>query len=527
MSRSALLATFLALTTVGGALAFNNWAAGGADAYGYVTHADRWLRGRLRIDMPMAADAPWPDAIGTLTPFAHRATADGRALVPVTAPGLPLIMAGFKAIGGHAAMFVVTPICAGLLVWSVFLIGRRLGSDALGLAAAWLVATSPTVLSMSKWVMSDVPAAAFWAWATALILVPTKASAAGAGACASVALLIRPNLLPVAAILGAWGAWRDITARRGQRGYPVLAFAAALLPGCLAVAAIQHRLYGSPLASGYGSLESLFSTANIAENVRRYGTWLVATQTPLAVAGAVALFIPWRRLWPTADARRGAALLALVMLAVFAAYVAYRPFDAWWYLRFLLPAWPALCVGTSALLLAPAGHRAWLRALSSVLVIGLGINGLVAAERLGVWPPGEGERRYATIAELVARVTDPSAVVFTTAHAGTLRYYGGRLTVRFDVLDPAWLDRAIEWLAAQGRHPYILVEDWELREFEQRFREGNRHGRLVTPPVLVYEAYHIGGRVYLFDPLNPAAATWHPVPIRDPRPRCPRPAIDR
>ena len=54
-------------------------------------------------------------------------------------------------------MFLVTPLSGALLVWVTFAIGRRLDSDALGLAAAWLVATSPAVLAMLVAPMSDVP----------------------------------------------------------------------------------------------------------------------------------------------------------------------------------------------------------------------------------------------------------------------------------------------------------------------------------------------------------------------------------
>jgi hypothetical protein len=525
----ATFGVLLSLLTVVTALRFNAWAAGGADAYGYVTQADLWLQGLLRIEMPLAADAPWPDAIGTLTPFGYRGTPDRRALVPVTAPGLPLLMASVKRVAGHCAMFAVVPLTAGLLVWATFTIGRRLGSDALGLAAAWLIATSPTVLSMSKSVMSDVPAAALWALAISLLLTRSAAAAFAAGASASAALLVRPNLLPIALVLGAWTMWHDFRAGGDRHPRRVIAYAAGVVPGCLAVAFVNQWLYGSPIASGYGALDNLFSFGNVPVNARRYTAWLAQTQTPVALLGAVALFIPSRRLWPTEEARYGALLLALVIIAVFGAYCAYRPFDEWWYLRFLLPSWPPVCLGTAALMLSVLGslHRrpaAWRRGLAGGAILALGIYGLVTASRLGVYPPGEGERRYATIAELVARVTDPSSVIITTAHVGPMRYYGGRLTVRYDVLDEQWLDRAVDWLEAQGRHPYILLEDWEVREFERRFAAGNVYGRLVMPPVLVYEAYHIGGRVFLFDPRNASAVTWQPTPIRDPRPRCPTPA---
>jgi len=42
------------------------------------------------------------------------------------------------------------PLTGALLVWTTFLLGRRVQSDAVGLAAAWLVATSPTFLIMSS-----------------------------------------------------------------------------------------------------------------------------------------------------------------------------------------------------------------------------------------------------------------------------------------------------------------------------------------------------------------------------------------
>ena len=58
--------------------------------------------------------------------------------------GLPLLMAGFKAIAGPCAIFWVVPICGGVLALASYAIGRPI----VGLAAAWLVATSPTQLFM-------------------------------------------------------------------------------------------------------------------------------------------------------------------------------------------------------------------------------------------------------------------------------------------------------------------------------------------------------------------------------------------
>ena len=521
------VAILIAASSVGIAFAFRESTAGGSDAYTYVTQADLWIARtpKLRIEMPIAVAAPWPSAIDTFTPFGYRSTSDRRAVVPVSPPGLPLLMAAFALVGGHCAMFSVVPLTGGLLVWSTYLIGRRIESAVIGLSAAWLVATSPTFLSMNKSIMSDVPAAAFWALAIAALLRPSTASMLGAGLSASAAILIRPNLLPIGAVIIAWIIWRELQVPENGRAARLAAFTAGFLPGCFAVAGFNRWLYGSAAASGYGDLRNLFDAGNIGLNVRRYATWLADTQTPLALAGIAALMVPARRIWSTPASRAAAWLLALVIAAVAAVYAAYTPFHDWWYLRFFLPAWPAIFIGTSALIIGLTRRRGpWIRAAAVLVLLALGVHGIRTARQLGVYPPGEGERRYATIADLIARVTDPSAAIITTAHVGPLRYYGGRLTVRYDVLDPGWLDRAIGWLELKGRHPYVLLEEQEEREFTERFGSISRTGRLEMTPVLVYEAHEIAGRVSLYDPRNPTATTWYPAPVENPQPRCPAPA---
>jgi hypothetical protein len=51
---------------------------------------------------------------------------------------------------------------------------------------------------------SDVPAAAFWTLATYWTFGTTVRSAVAAGVATSLAILIRPNLLPLAAVLAGW-----------------------------------------------------------------------------------------------------------------------------------------------------------------------------------------------------------------------------------------------------------------------------------------------------------------------------------
>jgi hypothetical protein len=508
------LAVLLALCPTIAGIARNSWTAGGADQYAYVSQADLWLQRDLTVPIPLAASAPWPQALLTFTPHGFRPALAGPALVPMTAPGLPLMMAGAKAIAGHCAMFLVTPLTGALLVWMTFLIGRRIESGALGLAAAFLVATSPAVLAMLVSPMSDVPAAAFWATAIYFTLAHTARAALFGGLAASIAIMIRPNLAPLAAILALWKFWSEQRAEgRGQktsvieRSRAVLPLIAGTIPGCLFVAWINHVLYGSPLASGYGSLSVLFSVSHVVPNLERYGRWLLVSQTPLAVVGIAALVAPAKAIWHTAEQQQAARLLGASVIVVWSLYLIYTPFEAWWFLRFLLPAWPAMCVGSAAVLVRVARARhAALRFVACAILALVGAHNVYYASTHGAFPSGEGDHRYVSIAKMVEQATDPSAVIFTGQHSGPIRYYAGRTIVRFDLLDRAWLDRAVQWLNAQGRRPYFLLEEWEMTKFQERFSASNTLGTIALAPVVDYRAPGTPGRVYLFDPALPEVA---------------------
>jgi hypothetical protein len=90
-------------------------------------------------------------------------------------------------------------------------------------------------------------------------------------------------------------------------------------------------------------------------------------------------------------------------------------------------------------------------------------------------------------------------------HAGSLRYYGGRMTLAFYTMDATMLDRSVRWFTERGVHPYALLEDWEAEEFKQRFSSQNFMGTLPMSPTLIY---HGPATVYLYD-------LWRPVDSRD------------
>jgi hypothetical protein len=521
-ARAAL--AFAAATVVIG-LAGNSWTASGPDSYAYVSQAELWRSGTLQLRVPLAAEVPWPNAIATFATPGYRPAPDGAAaLVPVTAPGLPLAMAVFQTIGGHAAAFVITPLAGGALVLLTFLIGRRVDTPRTGLIAAWLVATSPAVLYMLMWPMTDIPTAAITALMVWCLIGGSTSAAFVAGLAAAAGLLVRPNFSVIAAAAWVWLVADAVWLMRGRAPWTrLVAFTVAAIPGQLAVMLINVRWYGSAFASGYGNVSGLLSIDRVVTNLERYLGWL-AGSSPIAIAGLVVLALPLSRLWPSAASRRVALLFLLTTGAAWSVYLFYGAFEDWWYLRFLLPAWPAMFIAASVLIGAIWTRGRASKAIALALVLGAGVSGLVIARDRWVFNLGATERRYAAIAHLVDRYTEPDAVILTSQHAGTIRYYAGRETLRFDFLDDAWLDRAVAWLAARGRHPYVLVEDWEQPLFESRFQRTSELAHLAFPPIFAWRSKYTPGDVRLYDPFRRDGETADPGPtVEDALPRAAAP----
>jgi hypothetical protein len=511
-------AILLAVVVVAIGVLWSSRAAGGSDSYGYVSEAELWLSGHLTLPQPWVRQVPWPNAEWQFAPLAYLprggnlGPADRTSLVPKYSPGLPMLMALAKLIAGQPAVFWVVPLFGGLLVAATYGIGVRLGSSRAGLVAAWLVATSPAVLFMLTQPMSDVPAAGAWALTLWCVFGDTRQSAIGAGLAAGMAVLIRPNLVPLAGIMAVWlavRAWQAAGADRRQHVRRAILFSVGLAPAIAVTATLNRFWYGSPLRSGYEGLSDLFAWSNIAPNVRNYAQWFADTQTPFALMGVAALLVPGALVWPRDTRRSFVVLAALFVLALWAEYCAYIAFDTWSYLRFLLPAWPLIMIGLAVVILRPArSGRPVIMGAAMVLVVGLGLHNLRVAIERYAFDLQQGEAKYASVGALVRARTDPNAMILSMQHSGSLRYYGGRMTLDISKIalrfDEAALDHEIAWLAAHGSHPYAVLEWWEVREFRERFGQTNIHGRLAMTPLVDYRG---PSEVFVFDLLRPETST--------------------
>ena len=122
--------------------------AGGADSYGYISQAGYWQRGSVVVQEDVIRGSPWPGAALTWSPLGYRPSPHRPdAIVPLYAPGLPLLMALFQVIAGYCGAFLVVPLCGALTIWTTYTLGRQVfGAPGIALWGAGLVATSPVFL---------------------------------------------------------------------------------------------------------------------------------------------------------------------------------------------------------------------------------------------------------------------------------------------------------------------------------------------------------------------------------------------
>jgi hypothetical protein len=465
MSRVVALAAALALASVG--VIRGTWAVGGSDSSCYGLMADAFSRGRLQPTSGLAVDAPWPDAPRTAAPagfIPSPVRRDGAS--PVCAPGFSLLMAPLAMLVGRDGIFWLTPIAAAVLVWLTFLLAKRIAGGMAGAVAAVLTASSPIVLYQTVQPMNDVACAALWLAAIAAATSESPARAWWAGLLSGVALLVRPNLAPLTIVTMLACGWRLES---------MAAFSAAAAPGIAVMLWLNALLYGSPLASGYGDPNQLFSLRFASQNLAHYGRSIYETQN---VFPALALAAPFVF---SGTARRVALVSLVAAVTVCAAYIFYWPFPEWSYLRFLLPGLVLLLALASAVVVRIA-RNASMGGVVAIATVILALAGLRIARDREAFDLRRFENRFRDMGQLVAARLPERAVVITVWESGSIRFHAGRDVVMWDALDPDWLDRAVSWLNAQGRSTFILVERREENEFRARFGNRSALGALDWPP---------------------------------------------
>ena len=465
-------------------MTWGTWSAGSADAHGYTSQAELWLDGDLIVSKPMALTVPWDLAEWVFAPLGYRPGLEPGTLVPIYPVGLPLVMAALQAVGGRDAVYLVVPIFGVVAVLATARLAMRLASPAAGAVAALCLAASPTFLFSLMWPMSDVPAAALWGLGLVLTAGAGVPSAVGAGLAIGLAVLTRPNLVLVAIAPGIYLLWRVVSSPASRRmAFTRLAIVCLLAgAGCIGVAVVHTWLYGSPLSTGYGHVSQIYEVSRLPATAPGIVLRPLALEPPLVLLGVVGLL--WR-LGRRDEGRPVASLAAAAIALVLISYAFYVSFPEWWYLRLLLPAWPATAAFAGVAVVAVASRASgWRRAavvgLLAALVVGIGAREAVARD---VFALRDAESRYETVSRFATRALPANAVFFAFQQSGGLSYYADRPIIRFDILPPRAFEDAISKMRFRGYRPYFVIEAHEEVLFKARFRPVSPLGYLDWQPM--------------------------------------------
>jgi hypothetical protein len=470
-SRYVMIPAVIGLLIYGGFLVrYASFSVGGADSSGYALIARSLLEGRIvqrvaeldrlglpdeftKCFIPIANDfGPRP---GTMTAF-----------YPL---GMPLhVAAGVLIAGWKYGPFIVSPVCALLSLILIYLLGLELGlSRGFSIAGAVMLAASPTFIYLALQPMSDV-AATLWSlvaiWA-ALRSARRDSWAALAGAAFGVAFLIRPSsvllLIPILFCLRL-------------RPKTLLFFFLGGLPLAAIFFAYNTTAYGHPLRTGYTAikLHTALTVTGFTTRFSYYLDTLAKTMSPWLLLG-----------WLGAAADRQVHWRIRTMLiswfgAFLIFYACYDVYDAWWYTRFLLPAYPALILGALLTARDVAGllknsvsesNRAW---LSRVVLILLLVVTLGAAKRqtreLGVLSIGAGELLYSESCRWADQMLPAQSLVVSMQMSGALKFYTQRLVIRWDEVKPDQWRPLKEHAAERGYQWYALLQPHEVEEAQRR-----------------------------------------------------------
>ena len=458
--RSRLVIVAIAITSASVAAIYSTRSAAGADASGYLSQAQMWSRGAWFAIDEIAVELN--DHDGWLaTPLGWRPKI-GPMQAPTYPPGLPLLMAVPHALAGADAAAAIVLASALVAITATGIVATSLGGTVAGVIAAGLMAFTPVFVYQSIQPMSDVPVTAAWMVCFALLLRKGALDTAAGIACA-LAVLIRPNLAPLA-IVPLWLAHRRI------------AFAAPVALAGVFLAVLQWTWYGSPIQSGYGSADELFALSNIVPNASRYFRWCLATAPAMLLA--ILAIVRLRR-------DRFAVGIFTFALLVIAAYLIYAVFEDWSYLRFLLPALAVFAV------LAGVDLAAWLSSwrpairmpLLFVLLIGLTAYSIFIARSFGTFRLADQLGRVERAAEFIDGNVPQSAVLLSGEQSGSMRYYTDRSILRWDAASAEALAAALTKLDAVERPVFIVLDAWEDEPFKKKFASLPA-GALDWPPML-------------------------------------------
>ncbi len=452
------------------ALAF----AGGSDSSGYLHNARMLVEGELYGEVRLVGELPF-DALHShvYQPLGFQIEPKSQRQRPTYPFGLPLLFAfldlilseELSVLIGIALIAVATPL-------GVFLCGRAIGLTRWwSLAAALAIGMSPVYVFMALQPMTDAYSACLGVYCIYFALKLGREAerahyfALLVGALFALLVITRLSNSLFALALCVTLIWKSATAKQW------LLIGLGGLPGLVFLVSVNKSLYGSPFSTGYAGHFELFRLEYFWKTAWHFGNWLWITLGPLAICGFLVSLV-WIR-------QQTGLILLLWTWAVPTTllYSFYRySSEAWWFLRFLLPVYPAIVIGGSLALQGIA--RSVSRCRKSYFLV----TALVAAavifsfawewhwtKKLVRYLPKENEV-YVKFANWAKVNAAPDALMICFQLSGNVYYYLPNPIVRYDLLKrDQWevIIQEAERLDLEVYAPLFLFE-WKENEALER-----------------------------------------------------------
>ena len=378
-------------------------------------------------------------------------------------------MAGAALIfGWKYGPFLVNPLAAALSLLLIYLIGLELGlTRGLAIAGAAMLALNPTFCLQAIQPMSD-GLATFWSLVAILTALRSRRRelwGLGAGAAFGIAFLVRPSsILLLIPIL--------LSLRLSPK--TLLFFFLGGLPFAGVFCAYNAAAYGHPLMTGYVALgvQDLVRLSYFTVRFHHYIYWLTVTMSPLPLVGWLCVAVD-----RNVELRDRALLISWfgVFLLFYSCYFYYAE---WWYTRFLLPAMPALILGTLLVVRdlgklierSAVGRRGvWLRRAAVFILIGvvLGFE-RQSVERFYLLKVAALDMAQANFCLQTDRLLPGQALLVATEMSGAIKFYMRRPIVRYERVGADQWPTLQARAAEKGYQWYALLLSQEVEEAQKR-----------------------------------------------------------
>ncbi len=431
--------------------------SGGSDSSGYLNNARLILSGNIHQDQRTVEQIAYPEVAQNIyVPLGFIPSNDNQ-MVPTYAFGLPILISLFSLVTSleNAANIVIWLHSIGslILVYQLALLLKIERKWAL--FAVFILAACPLFIAYSLQLMSDMPSL-FWNSAAIFAALKSRQKtnwAIFAGVATSIAIMIRPtNALIILPTLVALG--------KNPKSW--IYYILSGIPGAILLGAINYNLYGKIIATGYGDVTQLFRLKNAPLTLEAYANYIPSELTPLTFL-LLGVLIPefWRRHF------RAFLLNTLWILIFFIFYTFYQfTYETWWYMRFLLPAFPAIIfvivlVLQELFLKLKNIEKALLSVLlcCGVLIWFFCVNSVLKPLQSGKF----GQSCIHVEAANWSKNNLPNdSIIFSLQLSGVFLHYTNFPIVRYDLARNDDLDKIKKAAIVKKRPIYFVIEPYEI-----------------------------------------------------------------